>query len=117
MNSLVQSKRIREDGGEVKNHEWVQKGVAKTPAWGMCLACDFMVVQELGNVGPGWRGLGKAFVLLIDPNLIHGEKQVLKDLRTILGGRNRWPYSPECFLGVLFAKHPLEGLCLAQEQS
>lgn len=37
----------------------LQKGVAGSPAWGINLPCDFMVVYELGNVWPGWRGLGK----------------------------------------------------------
>lgn len=41
----------------------------------MCLAYDLTVVQELGNAGPG-RGLGKAFALLKDSNLLLGEKQV-----------------------------------------
>lgn len=57
------------------DHEWVGKGVAGTPAWGMSLAYDLTVVQELGNAGPG-RGLGKAFALLKDSNLLLGEKQV-----------------------------------------
>lgn len=42
-----------------KGRERVQKGVAASPAWGMSHPCDFMVVQELGNIWPGWRGLGK----------------------------------------------------------
>ena len=44
---------------EIKTMNRLQKRVAGSPARGLNLACDFMVVQELGNVWPGWRVLGK----------------------------------------------------------
>lgn len=37
----------------------LSKGVMGSPAWRTNLPRDLMVVQELGNIWPGWRGLGK----------------------------------------------------------
>lgn len=70
----------------------LQKGVVGSPAWGTNLSCDLMVVQELGNVWPGWRGVGKG---ICTPNRFLSPlwgKQLLKILHRILGGRNRLPY-------------------------
>lgn len=52
--------------------------------------CDLMVVQELGNTWPGWRGLGKGGICTpyIDPYLSHGGKQVLEVLHSIFEGKD-----------------------------
>lgn len=88
-----------------KGRERVQKGVAASPARGMSHPCDFMVVQELGNIWPGWRGLGKG---VFTPNRFlsppWGKNKCLeiwRSWRTLIASSE--------ISGVLFTKHQWPG--------
>lgn len=87
----------------LQSDEWVQKGVATSPAWGMSTHVTSQLCKNWAIFGQGGEVLAKAVSLLTDSYLLRGGKTTIKDLSVQHG---RTVITSSAVHGLLFAKHP-----------
>lgn len=62
----------------LQGDEWVQKGVATSPAWGMSTHVTPWLCKNWATFGQGGEVLAKAVSLLTDSYLFHGGKTTIR---------------------------------------